>query len=356
MKQPSEVKRYLAHSDPFVRNFALRYFEEMASVEPDLVPRVLETLPTVDQREQRLMLSQCRDFTQTPASMEQLADIIVREPQLRDLAESLFLSASPMLLAAYSECFSMLSHRGGRTARQRMQLLKKDSRELLERLERYAVQGEQSWESSAHADAMYLLRELMAREDAPVDVLRSWALDRSLVEEVTYREILGVAAARYGHFSDLSALFLDNFTVDDELLNEETERTLTALASSDLIKIIVRRYPDEHWHVRLWIGDIVARFKDPLSEQGILALLEDESDPALRLDLAMGLCDLVSLDSMDAVKSVIAEDFRPDVVDLMEAAYANLVMHGVHDPEMGRWRMEVQAVNDRMLRSLEEWD
>ena len=355
MKQPSEVKPYLAHSDPLVRGFALRYFEEMASGEPDLMPRVLEVLPTVDQREQRRMLMRCRDFIQTPASMERLGDIIVHQPQLRDLAESLFLSASPMILAAYSEFFPMLSHMGGRIARRRVQMLKKDSLELLDRLKQYAMEGEQSWDASSHADARYLLRELMAREDAPVDALRSWALDRGL-DEVSYREILGVAAARYGRFWDLSDLLVDNFAVDDELLNEETGYTLTALASPDLIKTIVRRYPHESWHVRMWIGDILGRFKDPLSEQGLLVLLADESDPGLRLDLAMGLCDLLSLASMDAVRSVIAEDYRPDVVDLMEAAYANLVIQAVDDPNMGRWRMEVQAVNDRIARSLEEWD
>ena len=77
--------------------------------------------------------------------------------------------------------------------------------------------------------------------------------------------------------------------MDDDILNQETERTLTVLASSELLKPLVRRYPHVPWEMR------PARFKDPRSEQDLLAMLAHEPGPDLRIDLAIGRCDLLTV-------------------------------------------------------------
>ena len=93
-----------------------------------------------------------------------------------------------------------------------------------------------------------------------------------------------------------------------------------------------------------------------MSELALLAMLPHEPDPSLRLDLAMGLCDLYSIESMEVVKVVIAEDCWPDVVDLMEAAYTNAVVNGWHDPDMANWRKAVQEMDNRSVDATEERD
>jgi hypothetical protein len=167
-----------------------------------------------------------------------LGEILISQPQLRDLAESLFLLSAPILLSSYSELFSALSHKGGQVARKRLELLQKDSQELLARLEGYADQGNQSWNETGHQDAMYLIRELAGREDAPWGILASWAFDRGH-DEVSYREILGVTAVGCGPFEKMAERLLDNFAAENDLLNEETEQTLTVLATPELVQTIV---------------------------------------------------------------------------------------------------------------------
>lgn len=238
MKRSSELKAYLTHGDPVVRRTVLRYFAGSVSDDPDLMVRVLDLLPTVDVREQRSVLVQSRRFMQTPASIERLGEILISQPQLRDLAESLFLLSAPILLSSYSELFSALSHKGGQVARKRLELLQKDSQELLARLEGYADQGNQSWNETGHQDAMYLIRELAGREDAPWGILASWAFDRGH-DEVSYREILGVTAVGCGPFEKMAERLLDNFAAENDLLNEETEQTLTVLATPELVQTIV---------------------------------------------------------------------------------------------------------------------
>lgn len=358
MRAPSEVKPYLEHADPYVRRFAVQYFEQMLCHDDDVMPRVFRGVFQAPPAEQRLLLAASREFTQTPASMEQLGYLIIHEPYLRDLAETLFVGAPAELLQNFTQYFPQLSYFGQRAATRRMALLRMNSQRLLEKMMEYSARPA-GWalDPFEYVFGAYMLRELVARPDAPLGLLRQWALAERPDDYQGYDDVYATVAARLCGFSDLTDHLLDNLYRDDDDLNDETLKTLIVLASPQLVDAICERYWDGPWEFRMWSSGILAGYKDESSERALLKLLDVEDDDNLRMDLAKGLCDVLSIRAIPAIKAVLVEqEDEPESVELMGSLYAHCIISEVAEPALGEWKIRMDESEAGFRRYLDELD
>ncbi len=356
MKTPAEVKAYLEYPDAYVRRFCVRYFEQMMCRDTDVMPRVLRGAAQAEPYEQRLMLASSGEFAQSRQSMEQLGEVIIHDPYLRDLAEFLFLGAPAALLQEFAPYFPQLSYFGQRAAARRTALLTMSSQRLWEKLMEYSAHPALSaTDRFENAFGSYMLHELAARKDRPVALLRQWVLADRPDDYQGYDDVYAAMAVRLCGFTDLTDHLLDNLYRDDDDVNDETLKTLIVLASPQLVATVYDRYQDAPWQFRLWSSAFLAGFKHEASEYALLRMLSEEQDDDLRVDLARGLCDVLSVRALPEVKAVIADqNGEPEGVELVGALYAHCIISEIAEPALPEWKGLIDEAESNFRAYLDE--
>ena len=338
--RPSEVKPFLSHEDPIVRKFAVHYFHELESSDVEIMPWVLQgfRLPSsVDDR--RTLLAFSTDFAQTDSTMDEIASSILTNPAFRDLGERLVIGAPSQLLRSYGHIFPKLSSEARKVAFQRASLADMDGPTLLEKLIDHSenANGKDIFESN-YSFGVYIARELAGRLDAPTDYIRQW-MDTTYPENYDgYGDIYACVLAGMFQYEDMVPRLVDYLHLDADLLNEEVARALTRIGTPNIIERIERAFPESEWKFRLFASAVLSTVKHPSSEAAMLTLLQREEDESIRTVLADGLCNLLSVKGIPAVKQVIDEGYDETMLDLVEPLYANCVINGVDDPELPSWK------------------
>lgn len=90
------VKPYILHPEKVIRDFAVGYFKDCSSKDPELMPLVLQSCGrTQNDLENRLMLVYASGFTRTAESMQELFERVFRRGPATDCYERIIINSEP---------------------------------------------------------------------------------------------------------------------------------------------------------------------------------------------------------------------------------------------------------------------
>lgn len=344
MKSPEEVKPFLVHDDPFVRQFAVRYFDDLRSTDPDLMPLVLQAVKRSSDDERRTLLAFSTRFLLTQETLDEIVLLMIENPSLRDRCERLIIAAPANLLESNPKYISQLTPEMRKLADQRRALAGLDGQALLSRLKNHSESGRGRYIGDFdYHFGVYIARELAVRSDAPMDLIRQWVDTEYPDDYDGYDDIYGCVLAGMLRFEDMVPRLIGYLHWDDaDLLTEETAAALTRIGTEQIVESVASEFQEGSWHYRLWATDVLGTIKHRASEQAALDLLRLEENEEIRTSLAEGLCKLLSVEGIPAVQQVLDRGYAEWMLDLREPLYVNCVMNGIDLPQLPQWKLELQ--------------
>ncbi|MCL6592076.1 MAG: hypothetical protein K6U80_19270, partial [Firmicutes bacterium] len=356
MRDPNEVKPFILHPDPLVRDFVVEYFQESFSKDPGLMPLVLQVCERApDDENIRLMLSNAVNFVQTPETLAQCLKLYRASQFNRPWYEQIILHTEPGLLRQFpGELQSLpepLQIKIGEYIR--MSLL--NTADLwLEFINFGSKNTGMYLDEFDYKYGVFIARELAKRSDfskeQALDLLRA---DYS-ADYDGYLDIYATVLAGELRLEEAIPVLLDNIRKEGDALSEEAEAALTKTGSEAVIHQLRECFPRENWIFRLYTANVFGNVKLTCCEEIILELLRKEKDETIITILAKSLCRLLARRGIPAVRNLIYEGYDRSLLNLAEYLYCNCIINGVDLPEMQQWREEIAEEAERVKRILED--
>ena len=145
---------------------------------------------------------------------------------------------------------------------------------------------------------------------------------------------------------------MDKFHIDADFLLERCSDALARIGDPEAAALIRRAFPDAPLDYRITAVGLLGRIKHPDSEAAILALLETETDEAIRVWLCAALCDLFSEQGFDrALREVRSGGDDMALTELAAPAMAMAAVFGAEpSPELRALEREQRRQLARMKR------
>ena len=351
---PDQIKPFLLHEDPEVREAAVEYFGDCWSRDTDILPMVLEARDRFGVQDNLRALSLGHRFALTEEALDAVLDHLARarDPDTIFHLNRVIAQAPADLLTAREAAIRETPHL---------------DRGLIPRLQRRrdlaGWPGERLWEElrdfarrcddkhhvgeidHAHADDLI---DALGHRDVP-DGETICRLLKSLEPEEGWLEIFLVDLAGSRRLRETVPALVDKFHIDTDYLLECCEEALALIGDPEASRLIRSALPGADFHFKLYAASVLGKIKHPESEEAILALLEAEEEPTIRTSLCRGLCRLFSERGVEAVRREIARGYDTWYTSLEEALLPVAKVLGIELPEAGRW--EEERVRKRRMQA-----
>lgn len=369
MLNNEQIKTHILQAEPLVREFAIEYFSESYSQDPELMPLVLEssTLPQY-QGFNRLALLNSLRFVHTE---ETVAAIVQYLSGLRkndnDVYEMIFSKCPVSLLQPYAAQINQLPLHRKEIVLRRMKLAETPTKELLDRLYALAEEGLGKFMNEFdYAHGVLMVKELATREDWDIEQVLSPLVERfeqipvatpyddhdGYSLESDYLQIYLTILAGEKRLVTAIPTLINILKCDGDLPNECAVEALTQIGTAEVIEQLQDSFAQQSWTFRLFAGSIFGKIKSTASEAALLRLLPAEKDETVQTNLAHGICQLLSLKGIPLVWKLIAEGYDSSLLDLKESLYINFTVNGLElTPELVEWKKQQDKKPEERQRS-----
>ena len=345
MLTPDQIKPFLLHEDPEVREAAVAYFGDCWSRDPDLVPLVLEACDRFGTEGDVRAFSVRHRFALTEETLDPVLDHLARagDPDATRLLNRVIAQEPGDLLAA-REAAILANPRFDRGLIPRLQrrrdLASWPGEKLWQELRDFARRSDDTHHGGA-IDHAYVddLIDALAPRDVP-DGETICRLLKSLEPEEGWLEIFLVDLAGTRRLRESVPVLVDKFRIDTDYLLECSQEALALIGDPEASRLIRSALPGADFHFKLYAATVLGKLKHPASEEAILALLEAEEDPTIRTSLCRALCRLFSERGVEAVRREIAGGYDNWYASLEEALLPVVTVLGIELPEAEQWEEE----------------
>ena len=363
MLTPQQVIPFLTDDRPYVRDQALRYFEENADPQPLSADHLWPVIDRFGLRDSLRFLRALDDVPQSEASYRRLAGALSNPPAKTVVyhLQRAFVHLDSTLLRAHADEVlgnERLPQEVRDHLRARLELADVPGEALWERLIAFGEQLAGKYAEDVDRDVAGRLVEALARTaDLPL-------VDRVLAEvrggrfDDSWTEIFLVQfLGRTRHHPAIDVL-VEKLLIDEaDILNEEAYKALGRIGTDEVIAKCEAAYPRQEWGVRLFAREPIHRIRRPAAAETLWRLLEREPDEQLQGVLLNDLCDFASLRGLDRARRLMGR--RPDDPEmrgLREAVLAVAIMNGVELPEAADWTRRVEREHRRLRELMREMD
>ncbi|HEX3046125.1 MAG TPA: SEC-C metal-binding domain-containing protein [Bacillota bacterium] len=368
MRTPNEVKPFILHPERVVRDYAVEYFQESFSPDPELTPLVLQVCEKdPDDKNIRLMLSNALNFTQTPETLARYFRLFQASQINREWYAQIILHAEPDLLRQFPEEVASLPKPLQIKIGSYLQMAHLNTADLwCEFLNFGAENAGKHIEEFDYQYGVFIARELAKRDDLPREEVLE-LLQTGYPEDYDgYLDIYVTVLAGELRLDEAIPVLLENIRKEGDVLSEEAEAALTRIGSETVILKLRECFPGESWCFRLYTANIFGNVKLDVCEEILLELLRKETDQTIITILAKSICKLLSRQGIPAVRNLIYEGYERRLLNLVEDLYCNCIINGVDLPELQRWREEIaeeaeefeEMMEDELLDEdeIDDWD
>jgi hypothetical protein len=345
MLKPEQVKPFLAHSEGIIREFAANYFAKSFSLDPELLPLVLEATRFQDEDSEvdpddrdaaKQMLKSARNFVQTP---ETFAEILARYEQADENKFSygqMLLQAGPGLLEenlSGLEAYPELE----KGVQQSVELYRLPTSDIWQKLMDYSVTHADKY--VGEFDFNYgekMVRELAARSDLPLEKMREM-LSAELASNGFYKEIYLTMLA--GELRDEAwiPVLISKLASDGDLLCKAASDALAKIGTAAAAEAIYERYCKRQGFFSIFAAPLLGQIKTEKAEDAILKLLfteEDKDDAAVLVD---SLGQLLSVRGIPLIRQYIEEGYSSCSISLEKTLYCNCVLNNVEIEDLAEY-------------------
>lgn len=359
----SQVRPFLMHDDPFVRNAVFNYFADSWSKDETLIPDILRLSEIHGDQVNIHGLAVCRDFPVTEEALLGLLDRLGRATEgIYCLHLNAAIAKAPLdLLDKHNAAIqgnARITDETHARIKRRRQFASWSGDRLWEELERFAHQCEKHQYVSdidlTYADA--LIEALAARDVPDMQTICRFLQDCDQGGGGGWLEIFVIDLAGERRVREAVPMLVDRFRVDTDYMLERAVSALAKIGDPEAVRIIQRTFPDEPWHFKNYATGVLRAIKSPESEEAVLTLLIQEQDVEIRTMLCHELCELFSERGVEIVRQQIHAGYDQMQVVLEEMLLPVIDVLGIDLPEADQWRQERQEREARIERRKRELD
>jgi hypothetical protein len=338
MLNSTKIKEFILNPDVYLSTVAVSYFDDSLSEDEEILNLVLDRCSSLSENEQSMLLSEA---THLKVNAEALGKIIAKLPTasqvLRLMYEEILSNVDISLIRSIALDLQTLLPKTRISLNQKLQLSVYSTEELLKELLNFSSDNETKYASEFdHKYGELIVDELAKRHDLDEKKIIE-TLTASELDEYSYYECYLLILAGKRKLQTLIPIFINGLGHSD-LISENSMYALMRIGTSDIIQLIVNRYPTEVDDFKIYASGVLENIKLIESEQGALKLLKTEKDETIKTLLAGALCRLFSTDAIPEIKKSIEEGYDSSMLNLEEFAYANCVFNGLDIPEMSLWK------------------
>jgi len=352
------IKQALLHPDRDVRQAALHYFADAHSLDPTVMPVVIEAFARW-QAEAFDRYYPISSLVQTETTVQWIVEELTIRSELAVknwdywwMLVSLLANIDPSLVQPHEaslqtspafgpEALDNLKRRIGNAA--------KDSDTLWRELEAHAdaLNNEQEWRDYRWSHADEILDELARQGDRNaarmMEILQAEIVDTDVQDyDETPMALLRPSAIRLAgklRYKPAIPLLLTSIQEDD-FVAEDSEYALGMIVTDSLVQTLWDAAPTGEPRFRMSVAMILGEIHSDLAVQASIALLKSETDLDVQEMLADSLVGQFSTEGNEAVRTLSLEDsFTRRVRNALVTACA---LMGQDFPELEGWRKEIE--------------
>jgi hypothetical protein len=360
MIDPAALKPHLLHEDWLVREAAARYFEKRSSRDADLAPLVLSSLERFGEEEAKPLLAAAERFALTPDSLDGVIRALgeARDPSVVFLLSRIVARApAELLLGARERILAekrLVSEQRSRVHR-RIQLSRWPAERLWSALVRLARNAKGPYTDGIDLGYAEDLVDALAPHGEPPAA----RICELLEADEGWLEIFAVDLAGARGIREAVPALVEKLHIDTDYLLERVSLALVRIGDPSASGRIRAAFPAASWNFKLYASGVLADLKVAESEEALLALLDAESDPTIRVMLCVGLCEQLSERGLPLVLDEIRRGYEPGFASLEEAVLPVAALLGVRISESHAWRSAVEREREELRKRLREpidWD
>ncbi|MNZ17735.1 hypothetical protein D3C78_347300 [compost metagenome] len=348
MLNPAQVKPFILHPEKVIGNAAIEYFSKGCLYDDqELMPLLLERMQNSQSLEQ-LHLFYAENFPQTNMTLGTLFNFLETANLHINTKYHLckIISNSDLqLLEAVRHKLTLLPLGYQEKIEHRFQLSSITTSALWDQLRKLCLDATGRYVNEFNYEyGILIIQEMSKRSDLdPAEIL-------SILNPAneSYELEYGILLAGEKKLHEAIPALVDLLGHEGDLVTENAVTALVRIGSSDVVREIACRFPNEDWDFRLFASDVLGRLKQPESERAILDLLPVEQDQTVATSLAHGLCTLLSVEGIPLVSHQI-EQGCDRLVDLEESLYVNCIINNVHLPELERYKHKIEQQEQEFL-------
>lgn len=359
MRYPEEkIKAAILHPDLDVRDAASRYFATSTVPDPTLMPLAIEAI----EKYGRTTAFSFTDFLRTYPQTDQTVDWVVAElsREIEGLPEDRYFHRLGMS--------RLLCHADIRLVFPRAEVI--FATPHLDRKERHSL-GERftmaGWDADACWNALQQFCEINKDQqhfdeldfDHAFRIIEALALQPHEYEG----QILSVLAEplpELGHprrwlapllaklageeqIESAIPLLVGNLGHPDSFVSDQSMFALAQIGTEAVVAAVCERFPRASREFRRYATELLRKIHLDATVEGVLALLPQETDPAMRRELCRALLAHFSSEGIEPARKLLSQrELSPDLRDLRMSLIAACKIMDVRFPEFDAWHMEAQ--------------
>lgn len=374
------VKPFLLHSEQVVRQFAVTYFHESLSQDPELMSLVLESCRRYPRNESRLrILSNSYNFKQDSKTIREILSFIHEDPQNRDNYEQILANCDLSVLKELNLDLKSLLPYTQKVLEQRLKVASRLTLDLWEDLLKHSAEAAQIDPQDYNLNyGTILVKELAYRSDFD---------SKKVIERLNFPYgpnykgydlfYLCMLAGELG-LTDVIPLLLQHLTSPEEFFAQGAKEALIRIGNKEVINRLSAQYQTGKGNLRIAIADVLGHIKLEAAEKLVLELLsstlkdlEDNKnilrDPQLSTreealereksfdyrnrtiatNLAKSLCNLLSVEGIPLVQKLIGKGYNSEITMLEQNLYTCCRITGIELPELEHYNRLIEEENDR---------
>ncbi len=362
MLKPDQIKPFLSHPEGVVREFTANYFARSFSLDPELLPLILDhTRPKKgneiypdDEEANKLMLDSARYFIQTEETFAEILERFEWSDQDKASYLQLLLNAGPSLLEKnlpelirYPELKQVTE--------QTVELIYLSTPDLWKRLIEYSeVHAEKYIGEFDFNYGAIIVKELAGRPDLPLEEIRRLLLTESETNGI-YKEIYLIILA--GELRDEAwiPVLIDKLASGGDLICKNAADALAKIGTPSVAEALYERYCLKEGYFSLFAAPLLGQIKTEKAEDAILKLLAIEEDNDDAAVLADSLCQLLSPKGIPQILKYIKEGYSSCILNLEKSLYCNSVINCVELENIAKYRQMLRDEREEFRKRSAEY-
>lgn len=353
---------------------ALEYWRGEHAADATVMPLVVQATTGLGHADAFHLLRKAErlELEQTPQTLDWLMAELDRPLDIEDVVEDNYRFALALILVGAEPALLIPRHEAVRTLRnfpeqlagmfdRRLRLSLLDWPALWQELEAFGrrIMAQDSYTMNDAWEAADLVEALGRRPEGADQVMRAIRLKvpqgRRDLAACLLPELLRIAGKMklrsvIAHAFETLAVLKD----DDDALFEACEWALTDIAVDRIVDTIALSWRASTWGVRLVFACILQGIRSDSSFRWGLRLLEEESDPELKVHLASGILDQFRTDGLEPVRDLVVSmadlsDEENDLANEIRGLRCELVIMcriaGASLPQLDEWHAEAEESN-----------
>ena len=352
-----QVKQGILHPDQLVRDAAVYYFADSFSLDPTIMPLVIQTIEQHGWNDAFGMYSFLQNLMQTEETLAWAIEQLRRRGQPGDEDEAqltLWLldaltSADPELLHTHEAKIQELDavNEGVREAVDEKTLLAGFTADKLwAELEEFCETNKsEDYLTDEDIDFAHRLVEALGRHPTVFDARVLDILARD-IEDYTdnpmiWMEPCIVRLAGELRLGEAIPFIIKKLHDDEDIVNPDCMRSLVKIGADQVVGALADDYPDADWGFRASAAEVFEHIHSDRSVERCLVLLATEEDPVIKYRLAQSAVMNFSDEALEPARRLVLDnDLDPDLIEVRNDLLAASMLMGIELPEAERWREE----------------